>query len=419
MRATIAGPMPTAVFADALFDPATAETKRPATVLIDEGRVVAAGRRDQVHVPAEAVHVNAEGLTVLPGLIDCHVHLCIAGDGVVLAEMLAAPPSLTVLSAVVACRNTLDAGFTTVRDAGLTPAAVRMAVERGYFPGPRMLLAVAILSQTGGHADQHFPCGVSVIWNPAPDVPESVVDGAEPMRQRVRETIRAGADWIKLCTSGGVLSPGGAPHHATFTIDEIEAAVQEAAAQGRKVMSHAMSAAGIKNALRSGVATIEHGVWLDDEACELFQQTQGALIPTLVAPLWVVRHAQAGRMPAFATDKARAIADDHKVSVRRAIAAKVTIAFGTDAGVGPHGTNGEELLALRELGMSPPDCIRSATTVAAEVLDLTGRAGSLAEGAFGDLVGVPGDPVENLELLARRETIHLVVKGGDVVKMAR
>ena len=419
MRATIAGPMPTAVFADALYDPATAETTRPATVVIEEGRVVAAGRRDQVHVAADAVHVDAEGLTVLPGLIDCHVHLCIAGDGVVLAEMLAAPPSLTVLGAVVACRNTLDAGFTTVRDAGLTPVAVRMAVERGYFPGPRMLLAVAILSQTGGHADQHFPCGVSVVWNPAPDVPESVVDGAEPMRQRVRETIRAGADWIKLCTSGGVLSPGDAPHHATFTMDEIEAAVQEAAAQGRKVMSHAMSAAGIKNALRGGVATIEHGVWVDDEACELFQQTQGALIPTLVAPLWVFRHAQAGRMPAFAMDKARAIADDHKASVRRAIAAKVNIAFGTDAGVGPHGSNGEELLALRELGMSPPDCIRSATTVAAEVLDLTGRAGSLAEGAFGDLIGVPGDPVENLELLARRETIHLVVKGGDVVKMAR
>src|SRR5215813_15088331 len=124
-------------------------------------------------------------------------------------------------------------------------------------------------------------------------------------------------------------------------------------------------------------------------------------------------------MPAFAAEKGRAVAEDHRQSVRRAIDGGVTVAFGTDAGVGPHGTNGEEFLALRELGMSPPDCIRSATTVAANVLDLTGRAGSLAEGAFGDLVGVPGDPVENLELLARRETIHLVVKGGDVVKMAR
>ena len=411
--------MPTAVFADALYDPATADTTRPAAILIDQGRVVAAGRRDQVQVPADAVQVDAEGLTVLPGLIDCHVHLCMAGDGVVLAEMLAAPPSLTVLSAVVGCRNTLEAGFTTVRDAGLTPAAVRTAVERGYFPGPRMVLAVAILSQTGGHADQHFPCGVSVLWNPAPDVPESVVDGAEPMRQRVRETIRAGADWIKLCTSGGVLSPGDAPHHATFTMEEIEAAVQEAAAQGRKVMSHAMSSAGIKNALRSGVATIEHGVWIDDEACELFQGTGRALIPTLVAPLWVLRHAETGRMPAFAKDKSRQISEDHRVSIRRAIAAGVTVAFGTDAGVGPHGTNGEEFLLLQELGMSSADCIRSATTVAADVLDLGGRAGTLAEGAFGDLIGVPGDPVEDLQLLARAEAIHLVVKGGEVVKSSR
>ena len=411
--------MSTAVFADALYDPATAATTRPAAVLIDESRVVAAGRRDQVHIPADAVRVDAEGLTLLPGLIDCHVHLCIAGDGVVLAEMLAAPPSLTLLRAVVACRNTLDAGFTTIRDAGLTPAAVRMAVERSYFPGPRMLLAIAILSQTGGHADQHFPCGVTVLWNPAPDLPESVVDGAEPMRHRVREVIRAGADWIKVCTSGGVISPGDSPHHATFTLEEIEAAVQEAAAQGRKVMSHAQAAAGIKNALRGGVATIEHGIWIDDEACALFQQGDRALVPTLVAARWVIRHAEAGRMPAFAAEKGRAVAEDHKASVRRAIAAGVTVAFGTDAGVGPHGTNGEEFLALRELGMSPPDCIRTATTVAANVLGLSGHAGTLAEGAFGDLVGVPGDPLEDLELLGRRENVRLVVKGGDVVKEIR
>jgi imidazolonepropionase-like amidohydrolase len=252
--------MPTAVFADALYDPSTAETTRPAAVLIDGGTVVAAGRRDQVHVPADASREDAEGLTVLPGLIDCHVHLCFLGQGVDLGERLASPPSLTLLNAVASCRSTLDAGFTTVRDAGGTPAAVRMAVERGYFPGPRMVLAIQILSQTGGHNDQHFPCGVSLEWNPVPDLPAGVVDGAEAMRKRVRELIRAGADWIKLCTSGGVLSPGDAPHHATFTPAEIEAAVEEAATQGRRVMAHAQAGAGIKNALRAGVATIEHGI---------------------------------------------------------------------------------------------------------------------------------------------------------------
>jgi imidazolonepropionase-like amidohydrolase len=411
--------MPTAVFADALYDPATAETTRPAAVLIDGGRVVGAGRRDQVHIPDDVARVDAEGLTVLPGLIDCHVHLCFLGQGVDLGERLASPPSLTLLNAVASCRRTLDAGFTTVRDAGGTPAAVRMAVERGYFPGPRMVLAIQILSQTGGHNDQHFPCGVELHWNPVPDLPAGVVDGVEAMRKRVRELIRAGADWIKLCTSGGVLSPGDAPHHATFTPAEIEAAVEEAATQGRRVMAHAQASAGIKNALRGGVSTIEHGIWIDDEAVELFRSGERALVPTLVAPQWVVRHARAGRMPAFATAKGTAIAEDHRTSVRRALEAGVTVAFGTDSGVGPHGTNGEELLLMRDLGCPPEDCIRSATTVAARVLGLEGRVGTLTEGAFGDLIGVPGDPAADLSLLARAEQVRLVVKGGDVVKRVR
>jgi imidazolonepropionase-like amidohydrolase len=279
-----------------------------------------------------------------------------------------------------------------------------------------MLLAIQILSQTGGHADQRFPCGVDVLWNPAPDLPCSVVDGTEPMRKRVREMIRSGADWIKLCTSGGVLSPGDAPHHATFTPAEIEAAVHEAAAQGRRVMAHAQAAAGIKNALRAGVATIEHGIWIDDEALALFEARDGALVPTLVAPQWVVRYAEEGRMPAYALEKGRGLIDDHRESVRRAIEAGVTVAFGTDAGVGPHGGNGEELLLLRDAGMAPEDCIRSATTVAAGVLGLEDRIGTLCEGAFGDLVGVAGDPRADLELLARPENVRLVVKGGEVVK---
>jgi imidazolonepropionase-like amidohydrolase len=411
--------MPTAVYADALYDPDTAETTRPATVLIDGGRVVAAGRRDQVHVPADSETVDAGGLTVLPGMLDCHVHLCFEGHGIDLGEMLATPASLTILTAVATCRSTLEAGFTTVRDAGGTPAAVRLAVERGYFPGPRMLLSIQILSQTGGHADQRFPCGVDLRWNPAPELPHSVVDGVEPMRQRVRELIRAGADWIKLCTSGGVLSPGDAPHHATFSVAEIEAAVHEAATQGRKVMAHAQATAGIKNALRAGVATIEHGIWLDDEAVHLLHGDGRALVPTLVAPVWVVRHAQRGRMPAYAIEKGRTTAEDHRTSIRLAIEAGVTIAFGTDAGVGPHGANGEELLLMRELGLPAADCIRSATTIAARVLGLEGSAGTLSVGAFGDLIGVPGDPVDDLDLLARPENVRLVMKGGDVVKETR
>jgi imidazolonepropionase-like amidohydrolase len=404
-----------ALFADALYDPDSGDTTRDAVVLVDGERVVAAGPAARVHVPADAERIDGSGLTLLPGLIDLHVHLCSHGRGMDPGEMLATSPTETILGAVGACRRTLEAGFTTVRDAGGTPVGVRMAVEQGLFPGPRMQLAVQILSQTGGHADNHFPCGVSLQHAPVSDLPSSIVDGEEAMRQRVRELIRCRADWIKLCTSGGVLSPGDAPHHATFTLGEIRMAVAEAATQGRPVMAHAQAAAGVKNALRGGVTTIEHGIWLDDEALELFGDDR-ILVPTLVAPAWVIRHAEQGRMPEWAAAKSRAVVEDHRRSFRRAVEAGVRVAFGTDTGVGPHGSNGEELLLMRDGGVHPADCIRAATVDAARVLRWEGRVGSLTAGAFGDVIGVPGDPVANLELLARPEGIELVVKGGAVVK---
>jgi imidazolonepropionase-like amidohydrolase len=407
----------TAVHGDALYDPDGLQTTRPSTVLIEDGRITASGPRDTVQVPAGAAAIDAGGLTLLPGMIDLHVHLCSLGQGVDLAERLQTPASLTVLQAVDSCRKTLDAGFTTVRDAGGTPSGVRTAIERGYFPGPRTILSIQVLSQTGGHADSHFPCGASIKWNPSAELPASVVDGVEPMRQRVRELIRAGADWIKLCTSGGVLSHGDAPHHPAFTLDEIRSAVEEAATQGRKVMAHAQAAAGIKNALRGGVTTIEHGIWIDDEALELLTTLEGrTVVPTLVAPQWVIRHAAEGRMPAYALAKGQQVAEDHEASIRRAVGAGVRIGFGTDTGVGPHGSNGEELLLLQRQGMTPEQALRAATSVAAWVLNLEGTVGTLAAGAFGDVIGVPGDPTTNLELAARAESVQLVVKGGEAVK---
>ena len=403
-----------AFFADGLLNPVTGETVGEAVVLVENGRVTASGRRALIAVPADADRVDASGLMVLPGLIDCHVHLTSLGDGLDFTRTLTTPPTFELMSAVQSARRTLDAGFTTVRDAAGSPAGIRMAIEAGYFPGPRMYVTISALSQTGGHTDLHFMCGADLDI-PLPDRPHWVVDGVEPMRLRVRELIRAGADWIKLCTSGGVLSPGDQPHHAALTLDEIKAAVGEAAAQGRKVMAHAQANAGIKNALRGGVATIEHGIWLDGDAIEMMLDGGNVLVPTLVAPQWVIRHAEAGKMPAFAADKARAVIVDHSTSIRQAIEAGVKIAFGTDSGVGPHGTNGEEFLLMHALGMEPIDCIRSATTVAAATIGMPG-VGQLKEGSWADLIGVPGDPLADLTLVARPENIHLVVKGGEVVK---
>jgi len=403
-----------AVHADALLDPATGETIRDAVVVIEHGHVTHAGKRDAANVPRDAEAIDASGLTVLPGLIDCHVHLTSFGEGLDFARELTTPPTLELMRAVRASRRTLDAGFTAVRDAAGSPAGIRMAIDAGYFPGPRMFVTVSALSQTGGHTDSHFMCGADLDI-PLPDRPYMVVDGVEAMRLRVREVIRAGADWIKLCTSGGVLSPGDQPHHSALTLDEIRAAVEEAATQGRKVMAHAQANAGIKNALKGGVATIEHGIWLDGDAIEMMLDGGNALIPTLIAPQWVIRHAEAGKMPAYAADKAREVIKDHTESIRMAVEAGVTIAFGTDTGVGPHGSNGEEFLLMQQVGMEPLDCIRSATTVAAQTIGMKG-VGSLAPGSWGDLIGVEGDPLADLKLVAEAGNVQLVVKGGEVVK---
>ena len=406
--------MITAVFGDALLDPATGETAREAVVVIEDGHVTRAGSRDGTQIPRDAERIDAEGLTLLPGLIDCHVHLTNLGEGLDFARELTTPPTLKLMRAVRAARRTLDAGFTSVRDAAGSPAGVRMAIDAGYFPGPRMFVTVSALSQTGGHTDSHFMCGADLDI-PLPDRPYMVVDGVENMRLRVREVIRAGAEWIKLCTSGGVLSPGDQPHHSALTLDEIKAAVDEAGVQGRKVMAHAQANAGIKNALKAGVATIEHAIWLDGDAIEMMLDGGNAVVPTLVAPHWVIRHAEAGKMPAYAIGKARAVIDDHKASIKLAIESGVKIAFGTNTGVGPHGSNGEEFLLMHELGLEPIDCIRAATAVAADTIGMKG-VGRLDPGSWGDLIGVPGDPVANLELLSNADSIRLVVKGGEVVK---
>ena len=406
-----------AVHAGGLLDPATGETAHEAVVVIEDGRVTHAGRRATIHAPRDAETIDASGLTILPGLIDCHVHLTSLGEGLDFARELTTPPTLELMRAVRAARLTLEAGFTAVRDAAGSPAGIRMAIDAGYFAGPRMFVTISALSQTGGHTDSHFMCGADLDI-PLPDRPYAVVDGVEAMRLRVREVIRAGADWIKLCTSGGVLSPGDQPHHSALTLEEIRAAVDEAATQGRKVMAHAQANAGIKNALKGGVATIEHGIWLDGDAIEMMLDGGNALIPTLVAPQWVIRHAEAGRMPAYAAVKARDVVNDHIASIRMAVEAGVKIAFGTDTGVGPHGTNGEEFLLMRQLGMEPIDCIRSATTVAARTIGMEG-VGTLEPGSWGDLIGVPGDPIADLGLISNPDKVHLVVKGGEVVKSLR
>ena len=410
-------PRPTALIVDRLIDGTGRDPVADAAVVWERGRVVAAGARSAVHIPVDAVVIEGDGLTALPGMMDMHVHMC-GMPGIDFVAMMMTPPSYALLSAVPHAAATLQAGFTTVRDAGGTPAGVRMAIDDGMFPGPRMRVSITILSQTGGHGDPFLPCGSELCFGTTVDVPHSRADGVDGMRTRVREVLRAGADAIKLCTSGGVLSAGDMPDTAQLTVDEIAAAVYEADVQHKHVLAHAMSAVGIKNALRAGVRSIEHGCLLDEEGIALLLERDAFLVPTLVAPrdVMAVAEAHPDRIPADMVEKGRRVGQRHMEAFRAAVDAGVTIALGTDTGVGEHGANARELELMVEGGMTPMQALVAATATPARLLGLEHDLGTLQPGKIADVVAVAGDPLEDIALVSRAQSIRVVVKDGIVVR---
>src|SRR3954464_8306401 len=314
--------------------------------------------------------VDCSGLTLLPGLFDCHVHMTFSGDLDVLRG-LQRGFSYQFFEAVRNLRRTLDIGITTVRDAGFADIGVKQAVEDGLVEGPRLRIAVTILSQTGGHGDGMMPCGVDVNPPPYPGMPSGVVDGPDSVRARTREILRAGADQIKIASSGGVLSPTSDPRLAQFLSDEIEEIVAVARAADTYVMAHAQSSAGIKNAVRAGVRSVEHGVYLDDEAIELMLAGDVWLVPTLMAPRGVLDAIERGeQMPDRVVQKAHEVAAVHADSFRRAVSAGVRIAMGTDTGVTPHGENLRELSLMTDGGLSPAAVLQATTLEAARLMRL-------------------------------------------------
>ncbi len=389
------------------------------TVLIDGERISAVGPKNVVHIPRDTTDiVDAQGASVLPGLIDSHVHFMLEYPHLIRA--LATPPSLSLLQVIPRLRATLNAGVTTVRDAGGTPAGVKMAVERGIIAGPRMQVAVSLISQTGGHGDGHYPCclDLGLFGLQLADVPQGVADGIEEVRKTTREILRAGADWIKLATTGGVLSTADAPTSSQLTIEEIATAVYEAAAQEKRCMAHAQGTQGIKNALRAGVASIEHGIYLDDEAIDLMRENDAYLVPTLVAPIWVAEFAAAHPdiLPPVMAQKSYSVMDAHRQSFRRAVEAGINIAMGTDAGVGAHGENGRELQLMVENGMTPLQAITASTLHAARLLHLDTQLGTLEVGKLADIILVEGDVTSDINKITKPANVKLVLKGGRAAK---
>jgi imidazolonepropionase-like amidohydrolase len=406
--------MKTVITGATLIDGTGNDPVEAATIVIDGNRIISVESRGAV--PHDAQVLEADGMTVLPGLIDTHVH--VMSNGFDLMRQLLTPPSLALYRAIPNLWATLDAGVTTVRDAGGAPKGLKMAIEEKIFPGPRMKISVTALSQTGGHGDSTMPntCCLRVDW---PDIPNGVVDGVENVRQRVREILRAGAEWIKVCSTGGVLSPVDLPSSSQFTVDELRAAVEEGRAHGEvKVMAHAQGTQGIKNAILAGCTSIEHGIWLDDEAIELMVARDVYLVPTLVAPVQVIRQAEAkpGMMPPYGLEKARCVIDDHHASFSRAVVAGVKIAMGTDSGVGPHGENAEELALMVAGGMTPMEAIVASTRRAAELLAMDDEIGTIAPGKLADLIIVAGDPLAGISILQNHDRIVLVMQDGETLK---
>jgi imidazolonepropionase-like amidohydrolase len=404
--------MTTAIRCGTLIDGTGADPVRGATIVFD-GDTITEVARDGA-VPRDAEVIDAGHLTVMPGMIDCHVHLGSSTWG--LQERLLTPFSLVVAHALNHARITLEAGFTSVRDAAGTPRGVKMALDQQLFPGPRVRIAVSALSQTGGHGDTVMPNGASI--RPVSELPHTVVDGVDGVRRAAREVLRAGADQIKVHTSGGVMSPNDEPGATGFSPDEIAAIVYEARAAGKTVMAHAQATQGIKNAVLGGISSIEHGIFLDEEVVEEMKRRGTWFVPTLVAPLWIVRRAEKdpSSVPPYALRKAREVLAAHQASFRLAVERGVRVAMGTDTGVGPHGSNAEELERMVEGGMTPMQAIVATTRSAAECSRIAHLTGTLEVGKRADVLGLDGDPLADIRVLQDRDKLALIVRDGTPFK---
>ncbi len=389
-----------------------------AAVLVEGNIIKAVGSANAVRQAANGpiAEINANGGAILPGFIDTHVHVML--EGVNIARDMQAPFSLKFYRAIAHLRRTLDAGITSVRDAGGADLGVKQAVESGLIAGPRMQISISALSITGGHADGWMRSGNAFnLFSPYPGFPDPIVDGVDAVRLRVREVLRAGADVIKICATGGVLSPTDHPEFIQFSPEELDVIVREARyRRGIKVMAHAQGCEGIKQAVRAGIHSIEHGIYLDDEAIDLMIERGTFLVPTLLAPLSVLEQGEKGGMPDYGIRKAAETIEIHSDSISRAYKAGVKIAMGTDAGVMPHGTNLRELGLMCSVGMSPMQAIVATTKTAAECLGWQDRVGTLEVGKFADVVVVRIDPIKDIRSLENTTNIALVMKDGVVVK---
>ena len=374
-----------------------------ATVLVENDKIVKVAEGD-ISIPQTARKIPIDGMTLLPGFIDSHIHICIDGSPDPVSNLMAESPTITTLKAARAARQTLLAGVTTIRDMGGQDGidlGLKQAINSGLIPGPRMLVSGQLICMTGGHG-----------WQIGQEA-----NGPDEVRQAARKQIKAGADIVKLMATGGVMTPGVQPGSEQFTEEEMRAGIEEAHKAGKKTATHAMGTQGILNALRAGINSIEHGVYLNEEAVALMVECKVPYVPTISALYHIETKGVEAGIPDYAVEKTLMVKPHHLESIRMAREAGVMVAAGTDAGTpfNLHGNNLSEIKLLVEYGgFSPMEAIEAGTRVSAQTLGLENELGTIEEGKIADLIMVSGNPLENIDILLARESIRLVMQGGNI-----
>jgi imidazolonepropionase-like amidohydrolase len=401
-------PRQIAVHAGHLLDVKSGKLLADQVLVIENGKIVSSSAAAQAKIASDALRIELPNSTVLPGLIDAHTHLTM--DPKFGYETLAISAPREALIGARNARLTLMAGFTTVRNVGAThytDVALRDSINAGDIPGPRMLVSGPALGITGGHCDNNM------LPSEYHATEEGVADGISAVQHKVRENIKFGADLIKVCATGGVLSLGDNPQSSQYTLEEMKAIVADAHRLGRKVAAHAHGAEGIRWAAEAGVDSVEHGSYIDDAAIAAMKEHGTYLVPTLYLGDWMIDNAAATHLPAPLLAKAQEVIPAARKNIAHAFASGVKVAFGTDAAVYPHGLNAHEFAVMVKLGLSPLQAIQASTINAADLLGWTGKVGTLESGAWADIVAVDDDPLKDVTTLER---VKFVMKGGEVVK---